>query len=107
MKLDDAINHCLEKANEFRSCNIKCSCDHMQLANWLIELKEFREKGYDRFCREMENNYKTFVASALQGRLASGQFKEFDDKFNAKRAIDCAKEVIKLLKDEENPFKDK
>ena len=40
MTLDEAINHCKEKA---ATCSIKgCVEDHLQLAQWLEELKTFR-----------------------------------------------------------------
>lgn len=39
--LDEAIKHCEEVADE---CAIKqCAADHRQLAEWLRELKEYRE----------------------------------------------------------------
>lgn len=38
MTLDDAIQHCLEK-----SCDeSECSKEHRQLAEWLMELKQYR-----------------------------------------------------------------
>lgn len=39
MTIDEAIEQCLEKSN---GCN-KCSDEHKQLAEWLIELKELRK----------------------------------------------------------------
>jgi hypothetical protein len=43
MTLDEAIEHCCEKAAELKSrgCS-ECSLDHMQLAEWLSELKAWR-----------------------------------------------------------------
>lgn len=69
MTLEEAIKHCEEKAEELKKraeevamndaegvyqpqvgrC-IECASDHEQLAEWLIELKKYREK--DRY-----NNY--------------------------------------------------
>ena len=56
MKIEEAIEHCEEKAREMRIsadlCNlgtemqsecIKCAEEHEQLAEWLTELKEIRE----------------------------------------------------------------
>ena len=38
MTLDEAIKHCEEK-----SCgNSECAADHRQLADWLKELREYR-----------------------------------------------------------------
>ncbi len=39
MTLEEAIQHCLEKANG----NCACAEDHRQLAEWLIELAERRK----------------------------------------------------------------
>jgi hypothetical protein len=43
MTLDQAIEHCKEKAD----CTTKCGQDHAQLAAWLVELKERRIKEGD------------------------------------------------------------
>ena len=61
MELSEAIKHCKEKADEMRIsadlCNlgtemqtecIKCAEQHEQLAEWLTELKEWRENREDR-----------------------------------------------------------
>ncbi len=40
MTLQEAIKHCEEKASD---CN-KCADEHRQLAEWLLELKERRER---------------------------------------------------------------
>ncbi len=45
MTLDEAIQHCEEVASNV--CG-ECSEDHMQLANWLKELKELKEKTNDK-----------------------------------------------------------
>ena len=44
MTLDEAIKHCEKRAKENRTegC-IECAKDHEQLAEWLKELKEYRE----------------------------------------------------------------
>ena len=55
MTLDEAIQHCEEKAKEQRieanyrippktDC-LKCAEEHEQLAEWLKELKAYKEKG--------------------------------------------------------------
>lgn len=43
MTLDDAIEHCYQKAREQESkgCS-SCALDHLQLAEWLMELKGWR-----------------------------------------------------------------
>ena len=37
MTLDEAIEHCQEKIN-----NTPCGLEHLQLRNWLIELKTLK-----------------------------------------------------------------
>ena len=67
MTLDEAIKHCNEVAEE-NEC-IECAAEHMRLAEWLTELKEFREKYADcetcafsglpydaKPCKECKNN---------------------------------------------------
>lgn len=44
MTLDEAIEHCEEKA---KGCD-SCSKEHKQLAKWLRELKVFREIFKDK-----------------------------------------------------------
>lgn len=39
MILDKAIEHCYEKANELSKCD--CAKEHLQLAHWLKELKDY------------------------------------------------------------------
>ena len=44
MTLDEAIDHCLERANQ--DCS-SCADEHMQLAKWLIQLQELRKNAQD------------------------------------------------------------
>lgn len=41
MTLEEAIQHCEEIIPHMKP---KCARDHMQLRNWLIELKNYRNK---------------------------------------------------------------
>lgn len=41
MTLDEAITHCEEKA---ALCDVACGLEHVQLANWLKELRAVRKK---------------------------------------------------------------
>lgn len=68
MTLDEAIKHCEEKAKEIRKANeemptdcklsedlCECAEEHEQLAEWLRELKAYKEAPqgewmYDGFC---------------------------------------------------------
>lgn len=46
MTLDEAIKHCWKRVDEnvAEGCS-ECAEDHERLANWLEELKEWREYG--------------------------------------------------------------
>lgn len=44
MTLDEAIEHCEEKAE----CGDSCGMEHKQLAEWLKELKMYREQEHKR-----------------------------------------------------------
>lgn len=43
MTLDEAIEHCKEKA----TCYNECGKEHWLLRRWLLELKEFRKRKKD------------------------------------------------------------
>jgi hypothetical protein len=45
MTLEEAIEHCKQKADELSICNKDCSLEHKQLAIWLSELKAIKEKS--------------------------------------------------------------
>ena len=59
MTLDEAIRHCLEQAHimqdkadkvdgdESRQC-MECAADHIQLAEWLVELKDLRAEQHEQ-----------------------------------------------------------
>lgn len=47
MTLDEAIKHCLEIAKSDVCAN--CKNEHLQLAEWLLELKGRRKKNDDVF----------------------------------------------------------
>lgn len=44
MSLDEAINHCIDRTRQ--DCS-KCAKDHMQLAKWLMQLRELRRLAQD------------------------------------------------------------
>ena len=59
MTLDEAIQHCKEKA-----CgNTKCSEEHKQLAEWLMELKELRKSENHRHM--ITEDYVSFETAKL------------------------------------------
>lgn len=42
MTLDEAIKHCIEVSENCQ--NEQCGLEHKQLANWLEELRQYRER---------------------------------------------------------------
>lgn len=54
--LDEAILHCYEKARQMPLC--ECSKEHIQLAQWLEELKAYRKavKWVERHDEELSDN---------------------------------------------------
>lgn len=57
MTLDEAIIHCEEAVAEMRKkggCD-GCADEHQQLADWLKELKEFRERESKMTDEELKN----------------------------------------------------
>ena len=65
MTLDEAIQHCKEKANEQCSCNKNCALDHIQ---WLSDLKALTVNGYSHFVHTMDNFAHDYAVAALQGK---------------------------------------
>ena len=76
LTLDEAIKHCLEVAeqNDAQADKIgrqlmgsaidkyatdcrECAADHRQLAEWLTELKEWKENPFRRIKAECKENY--------------------------------------------------
>ena len=43
MTLQEAIDHCYDKANELKAC--ECAKEHLQLARWLEELIGLRKEN--------------------------------------------------------------
>ena len=54
--LEEAILHCYEKAGQMPLCD--CAKEHIQLAQWLEELKAYREavKWVERHDEELSNS---------------------------------------------------
>lgn len=48
MTLEEAIEHCKQKADELSICNKDCSLEHKQLFIWLSELKAIKEMINDK-----------------------------------------------------------
>lgn len=75
LSLDEAIKHCLEVAERYETrakmidrrklgsalenptaCH-ECAADHRQLAEWLTELKEWKENPFRQIKTECKENY--------------------------------------------------
>lgn len=77
MTLDEAIQHCEEKAK----CGDSCGMEHKQLAEWLRELMKLRN-DVDSLNKQLEHNFRVM------------------DKIPLDFVVDAEKEVDK--EDEEN-----
>ena len=81
MTLDEAIKHCLEQAHklqdkadrvggdESRQC-MECAADHIQLAEWLVELKDLRAEQHEQgvFIKELMKHSAADVQPVKRGR---------------------------------------
>ena len=94
MTLDEAIQHCKEKANEQCSCNYNCALEHKQLAIWLSDLKALTENGYSHFVHTMDNFAHDYAVAALQGRLAA------NPTITSKEAAKLVADDVKCLLEE-------
>ena len=90
MTLDEAIQHCEEKAQ----CGTVCGMEHKQLADWLKELKTLREKS-EKKCNILDNVQSDIVAEnseeskprratnrELAKWLAKGNGEKTEDAYN-------------------------
>lgn len=68
MTLEEAIEHCKQKADELSICNKDCSLEHKQLAIWLSELKAIKEK-YEK--TNSTNNMKQYIIRTICAILLS------------------------------------
>lgn len=76
MTLDQAIKHCEEKAE----CKDgECSKEHAQLAEWLKELKYYREQ-------KQKSNQWAISKEAMDGMLATPKFD--NEKFRKANGLD-------------------
>ena len=60
MTLDEAIRHADEVANR---CTGECAADHHQLAEWLRELKQYRER-FRELCEKLHACVRSIDASS-------------------------------------------
>jgi uncharacterized Fe-S center protein len=87
MNLEEAINHCKEVAKS--KCD-SCGAEHEQLAEWLIELKWYRESDkrvYDKLQAEMFEYNKGFLISNYEAGYYDG-IKKAIDILNKEHGID-------------------
>ena len=71
MTLDEAIEHCKQKASSLAECNKECSLDHLQLAVWLSDLKALTKNCYGHYMMTIDSFVHDFSIAAIQGRLAA------------------------------------
>jgi hypothetical protein len=77
MTLDEAIEHCEEKAQ----CGTDCRMEHKQLAEWLKELKTLRKKVED-----LEENLE--YKSRVMDKLSWDEVIEAENEVDAEMAED-------------------
>lgn len=102
LTLDEAIAHCKEK-----SCsNSACALQHQQLAQWLTELKEYKEQKSADNVKQGYNPYEATVKSIANmcGRDTYSTGSDLQDFYNNVKAK--CKEAIEFDKIQKPKFKD-
>ena len=72
MTLNEAIEHCYEVANS-TPCNEsqkKCNAEHLQLAKWLEELREYRLRD-NPIQKQLQMNVGSFINSGRYAEIES------------------------------------
>ena len=94
MKIEEAIEHCMEQA---KVCSIKkCADDHLQLAEWLEELKGLR-KLFTLTAEEVEMEKQILVAALLKYVELYHANKLTSTASDWKEAIDyCHKQLTRI-----------
>ena len=100
MTIDEAIKHCLEVAEKeeqfcvqddrsclFQKSHAECAADHRQLAEWLTELKELRQKEKARYTY---NKALCLVWQAMKNRCYNPKSESY--KNYGARGIEVCKE---------------
>ena len=85
MEIDEAIKHCEEVAEEKQKSCVECARDHLQLAEWLKELKAIKEDG-DCISRQA-------VIEAIEDDKRKGNDSCYASNYDAQ----CFKQIIKEL----------
>ena len=81
MTLDEAVEHCYEVANS-TPCNEsqkKCNAEHLQLAKWLDELREYRASD-NPIQKQFKMRVGSFINSGCYVEIES--IKELNDFLN-------------------------
>lgn len=60
MKLEEAINHCEKVALSCAKSNRGCALDHVQLIQWLKELRALRKLVKPEYLQEISGLQKTW-----------------------------------------------
>ena len=80
MTLDEAIEHCKEKALD----KSECANEHKQLAEWLERLQKW-EYGYDKLMNNLSidlqecNKNMLFYPDSMQRKFVLSQLKDYVD----------------------------
>lgn len=111
MKLEEAINHCEEVALSCNKSNRECALDHIQLMQWLKELRVIRQLVKPEYLQEIHGLQKTwgkeweeYFYKALNYDI-TGPFADANKKdLNQRKAIKFATRLAREKVDCGNKF---
>ena len=111
MKLEEAINHCEEVALSCTKSNKECALDHIQLMQWLKELRVVRQLVKPEYLQEIRGLQKTwgkeweeYFYNALRYDI-TGPFADANKKdLNQRKAIKFATRLAREKVGCENKF---
>lgn len=110
MKIDEAIKHCLEVADDKQNCLV-CRTEHKQLAIWLQELKQRKEKekadvikpcpfcgGESVLCAVDTHAHRSYRVQCLDCQTSTPLYEKSEPAINGwnKRADSNSRDVPKL-----------
>lgn len=95
MSLQEAIEHCHEKAQELQCTNGECAADHRRLEGWLIELEQYRAGMLNP---DAMQQFRLSAARTAMGPLLSdGEHLQWLPECVAEEAVKYADALIDVL----------
>lgn len=102
MKLDEAINHCKEKALSCAESNRECALEHVQLMQWLKELRALRKLVKPEYLQKINMLQKTWRKEweeYFNRELCYDLSGPFRNRYTESEHEKIKKELIQYLKD--------